>query len=99
MSVNILNINSLTVTSDIIGSSYANSSMENIIYSFFPDVRLEYKIIEKLANLIYLPIIRSTISVMEAKLIVQDRKFINLHGEELVIRFHIRDVQYLTHIK
>ena len=36
--VNILSVNSLRVTSDVIGSSYTNGGTENIIYSFFPNV-------------------------------------------------------------
>ena len=36
--VNIINISSLRVTCDIIGSSYSNGKTENTIYSFFPNV-------------------------------------------------------------
>src|SRR6218665_2600892 len=36
--VNIMNVNSLRVTSDVIGSSYSNGTTENVIYSFFPNV-------------------------------------------------------------
>jgi len=88
--VNIVGINSLRVTSDIIGSSYSNGSTENTIYSFFPNVGPGYKIIEVPVNLVYLPITLHTISVMETKLTDQNGKLINLRGEELSIRFHIR---------
>ena len=53
--VNIMNITSLRVTSDIIGASYTNGSMANVIYSFFPNVGPGYKIIEVPTNLVYLP--------------------------------------------
>ena len=33
--VNILSVNSLRVTSDVIGSSFTNGGTQNIIYSFF----------------------------------------------------------------
>src|SRR6218665_2655252 len=36
--MNIMNVNSLRVTSDVIGSSYSNGTTENVIYSFFPNV-------------------------------------------------------------
>jgi hypothetical protein len=90
--VNINSVNSLRVTSDIIGSSYANGTTENIIYSFFPSVGPGYKIIESPHNLVYLPITLYSISSMETKLIDQNGKLINLRGEELSIRFHIREV-------
>src|SRR6218665_1373962 len=54
--VNIMNVNSLRVTSDVIGSSYSNGTTENVIYSFFPNVGPGYKIIEVPVNLVYLPI-------------------------------------------
>lgn len=89
--VNILSVNSLRVTSDIIGSSHVNGGTENIIYSFFPNVGPGFKIIQEPLNLIYLPVTLSTVSQMETKLIDQSGKLINLRGEELSIRFHIRE--------
>jgi hypothetical protein len=88
--VNILSVNSLRVTSDVIGSSYTNGGTDNIIYSFFPNVGPGYKIVQEPINLIYLPVTLSTISSMETKLVDQNGKLINLRGEELSIRFHIR---------
>ena len=79
------------MTSDIIGSSYTNGSTENVVYSFFPNVGPGYKIIEVPTNLVYLPITMNTISAMETKLTDQNGKLINLRGEELSIRFHIRE--------
>ena len=55
--INILNVSSSIITSDIIGSSYINGATESIIYSFFPNVSPGYKIIEVPVNLVYLPII------------------------------------------
>jgi hypothetical protein len=88
--VNILSVNSLRVTSDVIGSSYTNGGTDNIIYSFFPNVGPGYKIVQEPINLIYLPVTLSTIANMETKLVDQNGKLINLRGEELSIRFHIR---------
>ena len=90
--VNIMNVTSLRITSDIIGASYTNGSTANVIYSFFPNVGPGYKIIEVPTNLVYLPVTLSTISSMETKLTDQNGKLVNLRGEELSIRFHIREV-------
>ena len=45
---------------DIISGSYVNGFTQPI-YSFFPDVSSEYKIIENPHNLFYLPITADTI--------------------------------------
>ena len=76
-SVNIINVNSFRVTSDIIGASYTNGTVGNVIYSFFPNVGPGYKIIEVKHNLIYLPITLRTISSMETKLTDQNGNLIN----------------------
>ena len=86
-----MSINSLRVASDIIGNSYSNGTTDNIIYSFFPNVSPGYKIVETPHNLIYLPLTTKTISKMDTKLVDQSGKLINLRGEELSIRFHIRE--------
>src|SRR5688572_4731810 len=90
--VNIMNVTSLRITSDIIGASYTNGSTANVIYSFLHNVGPGYKIIEVPTNLVYLPVTLSTISSMETKLTDQNGKLVNLRGEELSIRFHIREV-------
>jgi len=89
--VNILSVISLNVTSDVIGSSFTNGVTRNIIYSFFPNVGPGFKIVQEPLNLIYLPITLNTLSQMETKLEDQNGKLINLRGEELSIRFHIRE--------
>lgn len=88
--VNILSISSLRITSDIVASSCTNGGTENVVYSFFPNVGPGYKIIQEPLDLIYLPVTLSTISQMETKLVDQNGNLLNLRGEELSIRFHIR---------
>ena len=83
--VNIMNVSSLIITSDKIGPSYKNGATENIVYSFYPNVSPGY-------NVIYLPISLQTLSSMETKLQDQNGKLINLRGEKLSTRFHIKEV-------
>ena len=66
--VNILSINSILVNIDIISGSYVNGTTKNTIYSFFPRVNPEYKIIETPVNLVYLPITLDTIGSQEVLL-------------------------------
>ena len=59
--VNILTINSILVSIDIISGNDVNGSTQPTIYSFFPDVSPGYKINENHDNLLFLPITADTI--------------------------------------
>ena len=92
-SVNILSINSILVNIDIIEGSYVNGKTKNTIYSFFPDVSPGYKIIESPVNLVYLPILTDTIQNINLSITDQDENILNLRGEKLTARFHIREAR------
>lgn len=90
--VNILSINSILVNIDIISGSYVNGQRNPTIYSFFPAVSPGYKIIETPANLVYLPITLDVIYSMETNLTDQNGNLLNLRGENVSIRFHLREI-------
>ena len=90
-SVNILRINSILVHTDIITSTYQNGRMEPIIYSFFPNVSPGEKIVAVQKNLIYVPITRDTIYRMTTWLTDQNNNKLDLQGETLTVRFHLRE--------
>ena len=90
--VNILTINSILVNIDIISGSYVNGSTQPTIYSFFPNVSSGYKIIENPHNLIYLPITADTIHSITIWLTDQNGNELNLRGENLSMRFHLREI-------
>ena len=91
--VNILSINSILVNIDIIEGSYVNGKTKNTIYSFFPDVSPGYKIIESPVNLVYLPLLTDTIQNLNLSITDQDENVLNLRGEKLTARFHIREAR------
>jgi len=72
--VNILSINSILVNVDVIGGSYVNGKTQNTIYSFFPDISLGYKIVEKARNLVYFPVILDKINKVETVVTDQNGK-------------------------
>ena len=90
--VNILTINSILVNIDIISGSYVNGSTQLAIYSFFPDVSTGYNIIENPHNLIYLPITSDTIHSITIWLTYQNENGLNLRGDYLAMRFHLREI-------
>jgi len=90
--VNILSINSILVNVDVIGGSYVSGRTQNTIYSFFPNVSPGYKIVENPRNFVYLPVILDKINKMETVVTDQNGKQLNLRGENLTIRYHLREI-------
>jgi len=90
--VNISSINSILVNVDVIGGSYVNGRTKNTIYRVFPNVSPGYKIVENPRNLVYLPVILDEINKMETVVADQNGKQFNLRGENLTIRYHLREI-------
>jgi len=90
--VNILSINSILVNVDVICGFYVNGRTQNTIYSFFPNVSPGYKIVENPRNLVYLPVILDKINKMETVVTDQNGKQLNIRGENLTIRYHLREI-------
>ena len=88
--VNIMDVNSILVKCDVIGSSTLNGVAEPIIYSFFPNVSPGCKIVEIAHNLTFLPLSTNTISTMTCWLTDQNNKELNLRGEKLTISLIIQ---------
>ena len=88
--VNIMHVNSIFVHTNVIGSAYVNGSQTPVIYSFFPDIPPGGKIIVEPRVLIYLPISLSVISRLTSWLTDQNNRELNLRGEELTIKYHLR---------
>ena len=91
--VNIMRVNSIFVHTDVIGSAYVNGSQSPVIYSFFPDIPPGGKIIVQPSVLIYLPISLSVISRLTSWLTDQNNQELNLRGEELTIKYHLRCIK------
>ena len=89
--VDILSINSILVNVDIISGSFVNGVVQPTIYSFFPNVSPGHKIVENPKNLIYLPITTHVIHSLRITLEDQTGKQLNLRGENITIRLHIRE--------
>ena len=90
---NILAINSILVNVEIISGSYVFGSTQSTIYSLFPDVSPGYKIIENSHNLRYIPITADTIHSITIWLADQNGNELNLRGEILSMRFHLREIK------
>ena len=97
--VNILTINSILVNIDIISGSNVNGSTQPTIYFFFPNVSPGYEIIENPQNLLYLPITSDTNHSIAIWLTDQNGNELNLRGENLSMRFYLREIYKYLELK
>ena len=89
--VNILKVNSVLVHTDIIEGSYNQGRMEPILYTFFPDVSPGEKIMQIQSPPMYHHVTTNNIYRMKTWLTDQDNKEIDLRGETLTVRLHLRE--------
>lgn len=92
--VDITSVNSVLINVDIINGSYINSNESRAIYSFDPNqVPPGFKINEKPNPVIYYPINRLSIDSIRVWLTDQNSNSIDLRGERITIRLHLRQVR------
>jgi hypothetical protein len=88
--VDILKVNSILVHCDLIGGSYVNGQNFPTLYSFFANVPPGYKIVQSPHNLVYLPVTRHVINDMRVWLTDQNNRSLNLRGETVTVRLHLK---------
>lgn len=90
--VQIIAVNSILINVDVVSGAYVDGTLKPIIYSFFPSVGPGFKIIEVPRNLVYLRMNRKQISNMRVRITDQNDKLLNLRGEKVTLRLHIKEV-------
>lgn len=88
--VNIVKVNTINVTCNLIQGSYKDGRNEHIIHTFYPAVPPGFKVIERPLNLVYLPLNAINISDIELNVLDQDGNLIDFRGEIISVRLHIR---------
>ena len=88
--VNIISVNSILVHCNIIHSSYMRGTQTPLAYNFFPNAAPGERILEAPHNLINLPVTVDVISILSVWLTNQHGELLDLRGEELTIRSHLR---------
>ena len=86
-----MSVNSILVHCNIIHSSYMRGTQAPVVYNFFPNAAPGQKILEAPHNLIYLPVTVDVISTLSVWLTDQNGELLDLCGEKLTIRFHLRE--------
>ena len=62
-----------------------------VAHNFFPNAAPGQRILEASHNLIYLPVTVDVISTLSMWLLDQHGELLDIRGEELAIRFHLRE--------
>ena len=86
-----ISVNSILVHCNVTHSSSVRGVQAPVVYNFFPNAAPGQKLLEAPSNLIYLPVTVDVISTLSVWLTDQDGKMPDLRGEELIIRFHLRE--------
>lgn len=88
--VYIMKVKSIMINVDVVEGSFVNGVMKPVIYSFSPNVSPGFNIIENPRNIIYVKINQSIISYINVKITDQDGNLLDLRGEEISMRLHIK---------
>ena len=91
--VTIPKVNSLRVECNITTDAYGmyiNGQRVHTIHEFSHAVPPGYKIVKVPSHIIYLPITVQAIDYIQSKLVDQDGQCVNLRGEVVTIRLHIK---------
>lgn len=89
--VDILRINSILVHTNIISGSYVSGQKKPLLFGFFPDVVPGGKIIQTPTNLVYIPVTLDVITSLQIWLTDQNNIQLNLRGERITVRLHLRE--------
>ena len=89
--VNIMSANSILVHCNIIHSSYMRGTQAPLAYNFFPNAAPGQNILEAPHNSIYFSVTVDVILTLSVWLTDQHGKLLDLRGEELTMRFHLRE--------
>lgn len=90
--INISKVNSICIECNLITNSYSNERSVHILHMFYPNVPSGFRIIEKVSNVIYLPINSNYIDEITVKIVDQDGNCVNFKGEIITVRLHLKEV-------
>lgn len=88
--VQIFGINAILIDCSLVSGAYINGKEIHTIHQFAPVTPPGYRIIEVPQTVIYLPVNTKLIDSVTVKLLDQDGNLLNLRGETVTVRLHLR---------
>lgn len=88
--VNITRVDTIKVECNIVRGAYENGKESHNIHEFYPLVEPGYKIVQQPRTIIYLPLNTKRISTITVALKDQNGRKLNLRGESLSVRLHLK---------
>lgn len=90
--INIAKVNAICIECNLITNSYSNDNPVHILHMFYPNVPSGFRIIEKVSNVIYLPINTNYIDEVILKIADQDGNLVNFKEELITVRLHLKEL-------
>ena len=88
--LSITKVTCIRVDCNIIVGSYHGGRQSHTLHEFFPNVPPGYRIIECPRQVVYYPVNTSVLNTIRITLYDQDGRLLNIRGEKLTVRLHIK---------